>query len=233
MIKNIFLDVGYTLVCPKGYSWWFPVNFFELCEKETFERVEKTEEYKKRFQKGYQYLDDNHLLSDENDEYRVFLEFYKMILMPFPELRFDVEKLKVAVKSWVFDYNRAYLYADVIEILEKWKGEGYKLGIISDNFPSLINSLKHLGIHDFFDVIVKSCDYGVWKPHEKMYLAAIEPLNAIGEESVFVDDSTTALEGAERFGIKPVLINRDGKTNTAKYPEFKNLKEVDLYISTI
>jgi len=240
-IKNIFLDAGYTLIYPKMFSWWFPLNFFELCDKELFFEIEKSEEYKKIFAKGYQYLDDNHLLKDENDEYDVFLEFFKIILLPFPELGFDEEKIKITAQNWVFDYERLGIYPDVKIMLEKWKNDGYKLGIISDTWPSLVSVFKHYGIYDYFDVFVKSCDHGIWKPHEKMYLSALNPLNAKGEESVFVDDSIGCLEGAERHGINPIQIARSNnnwtmqfnKSKEEKYPKFENLSEIDGYINSL
>ena len=237
MIKNIFLDAGYTLVYHKSHGWLYPVKFFEFCDKETFLKVEQTDEYKKLFAKGYQYLDDNHLLKDENDEYNVFADFYKMILLPFPELKFDGEKIKKVAESIVFDYAKFDLYDDVKIMLEKWKNDGYKLGIISDTFPSLANCFKHLGVYDYFDVFVMSSDHGVFKPHEKMYLSAMNPLNAKGEESVFVDDGTENLTGAARLGINPIQIARSNNPFTEKeekkYPRFENLKEIDKYIAQL
>ena len=177
MIKNIFLDAGYTLICPKAHSWFFPVNFFDYCDKNLFLKIKESDEYKKNFAKGYKYLDDNHLLKDEKNEYDVFLDFYKILLLPFPELEITEEKIKNITKSIVFDYAKFNLYDDVKIMLKKWKSEGYKLGIISDTFPSLANCFKYLKIYDYFDVFVMSCDHGIWKPHETMYLSALNPLN--------------------------------------------------------
>ena len=241
MIKNIFLDAGYTLIYPKAHSWFLPVNFFEVCDKETFLKIEQTEEYKKLFAKGYKYLDDNHLLKDENDEYDVFLEYYKITLLPFPELGLDEKKIKDVMDSIIFNYDKFNLYGDVIDMLDKWKSEGYKLGIISDTFPSLANCFKHMKIYDYFDVFVMSCDHGIWKPHELMYLSALNPLNAKGEESVFVDDFAINLKGAERFSINPVQITRKdypfstpvSEQELEIYPKFGNLFEIDGYISKL
>ena len=240
MIKNIFLDAGYTLVytVTKAQSWLYPVNFYDFMNEEVFLKISKSEEYKKAFAEGYQYLDDNHLLKDENDEYNVFVEFYKMALLPFPELEINGEKIKKIAESMVFDYDKMAIYPDVKDMLNKWQTEGYKLGIISDTFPSLVNIFKNLEIYDYFDVFVMSSDYGVFKPHEIMYLSALEPLNAKGEESIFVDDFADNLKGAEKFSIKPVQIVRKdnsfskqfNKPEDEIYPKFENLIEIDNYI---
>jgi len=179
------------------------------------------------------------LLKDENEEYVALLEFFKIILLPFPELGFDGEKIKAVAKSWVFDYDRCGLYPDVTDALENWKSGGYKLGVISDTWPSLTNIFRHYNIYGYFDVFVKSCDYGVFKPHETMYLSALGPIGAKGEESVFVDDCIECLEGAEKFGINPLQIARSNnnwsaqfnKSRVEKYPKFENLKEIGEYIS--
>ena len=240
MIKNIFLDAGYTLAYPRAISWWFPVDFFGMCDRETFRAVEKTEEYQAAFKKGYKYLDDNHLLKSEDEEYAVLREFFRILLLPFPSLGFDEEKIKKVAERWVFDYARLALYADVIPMLEKWKAEGYKIGLISDTWPSMVNYFKHYGIYGFFDVFVMSCDHGIWKPHEIMYLSALTPLNAKGAESVFVDDFDDNLEGAVRHGIHPIKIARADNDYSwrlnkggADYPTFENLGEVDAYIRTL
>jgi len=240
MIKNIFLDAGYTLVYPKSHSWLYPVNFFDFCDKELFLKMKGSEKYKKLYAQGYQYLDDNHLLKDENDEYDVFLEFYKIVLLPFPELEIDLDKIKKITQSIVFDYDKFNVYGDVKIMLEKWKSGGYKLGIISDTFPTLAHCFKHLGIYGYFDAFVMSCDYGVWKPHEKMYLSALAPLNAKGEESVFVDDGIENLDGAAKFGINPIQIARSNNNIATqfdrlskKYPKFENLIEIDEYIKSL
>ena len=238
MIKNIFLDAGYTLICPKAHSWFFPVNFFDYCDKNLFLKIKESDEYKKNFAKGYKYLDDNHLLKDEKNEYDVFLDFYKILLLPFPELEITEEKIKNITKSIVFDYAKFNLYDDVKIMLKKWKSEGYKLGIISDTFPSLANCFKYLKIYDYFDVFVMSCDHGIWKPHETMYLSALNPLNAKGEESVFVDDFAVNLKGAAGFSINPIQIIRKGypfstpvsELELEIYPKFENLIEIDGYI---
>ena len=240
-IKNIFLDAGYTLVYQKAFSWFFPVDFSKFCDKELFLKVKESDEYKELFAKGYKYLDDNHLLKDENDEYDVFLEFYKIVLLPFTELEIDENKIKNITESIVFNYDKFNMYDDVKDMLEKWKNDGYKLGIISDTWPSLVNSFKHLGIYDYFDVFVKSCDHGIWKPHEKMYLSALNPLNAKGEESIFVDDFAINLKGAERFSINPIQIARKdypfltpvSELELEIYPKFENLTEIDEYIQNI
>ncbi|MCL2775312.1 MAG: HAD family hydrolase [Oscillospiraceae bacterium] len=241
MIKNIFLDAGYTLIYPKGFSWWFPINFFDFTEKEIFLKVYETEKYKEEFAKASQYLGDNPLLRDENEEYDVFFEFYKRFLLPFPELIIDEEKIKKITASMVFAHDRCGLYPDVKSMLHKWKSEGYNLGIISDTFPSLTNIFKLFEIYDYFDVFVMSCDHGVYKPHEEMYISALNPLKARGEECVFVDDSVECLEGAEKFSINPIQIVRSNnnyiiQSNTSKqekYPKFGNLIEIDEYIRNI
>ena len=159
-------------------------------------------------------------------------------MLPFTELKLNEEKIKKMTESIVFNYDKFYLYDDVKVMLEKWKNDGYKLGIISDTFPTLVNCFKYLGIYDYFDVFVMSCDLGVWKPNEKMYLSALNPLNAKGEESIFVDDFIGNLDGAAKFSINPIQIIRKGndfsgqfnESKEAKYPKFENLAEIDKYI---
>ncbi|MDD4493467.1 MAG: HAD-IA family hydrolase, partial [Eubacteriales bacterium] len=91
------------------------------------------------------------------------------------------------------------------ETLLKLK-EKYKLGIISDTWPSADRILRSGGVEELFDTKTYSCHLGTWKPDAKMYLHALEQMGLPPEQTVFVDDWEPNLDGAAACGIKPVLI---------------------------
>lgn len=60
----------------------------------------------------------------------------------------------------------------------------------------------------YFETIVISTQIGVLKPDEKMYKTAIETLKVNNSESIFIDDNIDNCIGAEKLGIKTILMSR-------------------------
>ena len=77
----------------------------------------------------------------------------------------------------------------------------YKVGIISNAWSQLLDLLDSWEIQDAFDVIIGSGDVGVMKPDPKIYRLALDGLQVLPHESVFVDDFIENIQGAEALGI--------------------------------
>jgi len=95
----------------------------------------------------------------------------------------------------------------------------YKLGIITNTITSreqhVRMALRRIGLEQFFDVILTSVDVGCEKPHEKIFLKALETLKVQPEEAVMVGNRiSTDIVGANRIGMKTILF----KWNE-RYPE--------------
>ena len=56
-----------------------------------------------------------------------------------------------------------------------------------------------------FDVLVFSCAEGMKKPEREIYELTIEKLAVPPEQSVFIDDRTDYIKGAEVVGLKTIL----------------------------
>ena len=72
-----------------------------------------------------------------------------------------------------------------------------------------------------------SCDLGVFKLNEKMYIDALQKCGCKPEETVFIDDSVRNLEGAETLGITPILIAANSAADVeTKYYKIHSLSEL-------
>lgn len=80
----------------------------------------------------------------------------------------------------------------------------YKIGIISNAWQGIADSLVEWGIADAFDMVVGSGDVGVMKPDSRIYRIALERLGAAAAESVFVDDFIENVHGARAVGLHAV-----------------------------
>ena len=69
-----------------------------------------------------------------------------------------------------------------------------------------------------FDTLVFSCAEGLKKPEREIYELTAERLGVTPEQSVFIDDRTDYIKGAEQAGLKTILFKsiEQVKTNLAK-----------------
>lgn len=96
----------------------------------------------------------------------------------------------------------------VFSVLETLR-TSYRLGIVS-NFPhkkALLNTVKRFDLSQFFEAIVISAEFGVRKPHPKIFQEALRTLNVKAFETVFVGDTLkTDIFGAKNVGMKTILV---------------------------
>lgn len=90
------------------------------------------------------------------------------------------------------------------ETLEELKRRGYKLGVISDTWPSVSLQLAALGIAHLFDALTYSFELGVYKPDQALYMDALAKLNLPGQVCTFIDDRPGNLLGAQAVGMRGV-----------------------------
>ena len=65
--------------------------------------------------------------------------------------------------------------------------------------------MKISGLHDYFDEIVSSHDYGVPKQEQKFWEELTNQISFNKERSIFFDDSLDVLKSASRFNIKNII----------------------------
>jgi putative hydrolase of the HAD superfamily len=99
-----------------------------------------------------------------------------------------------------------------VETLAELRARGYGLGLItvcSEDVPELWDETAFA---DLFDATVFSCSVGLRKPDPRIYRLACEQLGVQPEEAMFVGDGANdELAGAERVGMRAVLIHRAGE----------------------
>ncbi|RKU32452.1 hypothetical protein C6499_03265 [Candidatus Poribacteria bacterium] len=115
---------------------------------------------------------------------------------------------------YLFAANSATLYDDVIPTLQHFRDAGFKLAIVSNWDTPLDPLTERLGIAEYFDAIVASHDARVRseKPDPHIFNYALAAVGVLPEETVHVGDTYEAdIVGAQGVGIRPILLDRDGK----------------------
>ena len=100
------------------------------------------------------------------------------------------------------------LFDDAIETLETLRGRGYRLASVTNRSlggPRFLEEVDELGLAQFFEEIVISCDLGYMKPHPKIFRHTLEALGIEPQEAVMVGDSLRAdVAGAQALGMTAV-----------------------------
>lgn len=103
------------------------------------------------------------------------------------------------------------LFNDTCDVLSELADRGHRLGVVSNWAPTLDESLRLLGIRDYFEVVVCSALVGSRKPEAKIFQVALDLLDAEPRDCVYVgDDVDVDVTGARAAGIRPILIDRLG-----------------------
>jgi HAD superfamily hydrolase (TIGR01509 family) len=103
-------------------------------------------------------------------------------------------------KAWDFTIN-----AEMIELIDKLRTDGYKVGLLSNNTRENGNKLREEGIAAHFDAFIISADIGYQKPSHEAFQALFDALDVKADETVFTDDSPSSLSLAAEIGYYPLL----------------------------
>ena len=123
----------------------------------------------------------------------------------------------------------AVAYPETVFVLRWFRERGFRMGVVSDTFPSLQLTLEAAGLGEFFDCYVCSDQVGVMKPDPRIYQAALDALDVTAEESLYVDDYDVEADGARKMGFTAFHICRDGEP---KEPwDIASLSEMIAYLS--
>jgi len=93
----------------------------------------------------------------------------------------------------------------------------YRLGLLSNAPAASQRWLERLGLLELFDAVVISGLVGVMKPDARIYRLALQRLNLLPQEALFVDDDPANVEGALAVGMEAVLFTDP----TTLYEELK------------
>jgi putative hydrolase of the HAD superfamily len=101
------------------------------------------------------------------------------------------------------------IFEDVLPALNALCSRGFRLGVISNWDDRLRPLLRRLGLYDYFDPIVVSCEVGASKPARIAFLQAASQLGASPGAVLHVGDSLEMdVQGAQAAGFAAVWLDR-------------------------
>ncbi len=122
-------------------------------------------------------------------------------------------------------------FAEVRDALKKLKQSNYKLAILSNGTPDLLNELVVSNqLKDIFDDIFSVEEAGIFKPDSKVYDLPINKYNIEKNEVLFLSANTWDVSGAGNYGYNTVWLNRNNnifdKLDFEPNQQISNLSEL-------
>ena len=101
-------------------------------------------------------------------------------------------------------------FTEVRDTLKKLKQSNYKLAILSNGTPDLLNELVVSNqLKDIFDDIFYVEEACIFKPDSKVYDLPINKYNIEKNEVLFLSANTWDVSGAGNYGYNAVWVNRN------------------------
>src|SRR5690606_9095412 len=92
---------------------------------------------------------------------------------------------------------------DAKQVLEQLKSQGYQLAIVSNGgHDTRLNTIRGLGIADYFEEIISSGLVGFNKPQPEIFQITAQRLGGLTEHSLYiVDHPNNDIQGAKNAGM--------------------------------
>ena len=101
-------------------------------------------------------------------------------------------------------------FSEVKETLNKLKKKDFKLAILSNGTPSLLENLvKNNNLENIFDDIFSVEEVGIFKPDSKVYELPVKKYNIQKDEILFLSANTWDVSGGGNYGYNSVWVNRN------------------------
>ena len=132
-------------------------------------------------------------------------------------------------------YKNLSPFPEVKETLNKLKEANYKLAILSNGTPGLLNQLvKSNDLENMFDDIFSIEEVGIYKPDSKVYDIPIKKYRVQKNQIFFLSANTWDVSGAGNYGYNSVWVNRNNNIfDNLDYKPSRKIKSLDQLLEII
>ena len=122
-------------------------------------------------------------------------------------------------------------FEEVPKVLKSLKEKNFKLAILSNGTPSLLNELvRSNNLNNLFDDIFSIEEVGVFKPDFKVYDMPVKKYKIEKNEIAFLSANTWDVSGGGNYGYNSIWVNRNNnifdKLDYSPQNEIKNLNDL-------
>lgn len=219
--KGVLLDIDNTLYDYKSTHTKALSDVFRFCH-------EKFDISHEDIKTGYDIARKKvHIdLKETASSHNRLLYFQKMLeLLAVNPL---IYSLDIYNTYWNTFLDNIEVFEGVYDFLEKYKG---KVCLVTDLTAHIqYRKIKKIGLDNYINCIVTSEEAGREKPHQYIFMLALQKLNLRPDDVCVIGDSFEKdIYGASNLGIKSYWINRAKKTenfDNKLVTEVKSFKEI-------
>jgi len=148
------------------------------------------------------------------------------------EKSMNLYKIDNSMKSELLNlYKVLSPFSEVKETLKKLKILKYKLAILSNGTPKLLNELVASNdLNDLFDDVFSAEEVKIFKPDTRVYDLPITKYSIKKNEVLFLSANTWDVSGAGNYGYNSVWVNRNNnifdKLDFEPTKQISNLSEL-------
>jgi len=145
-------------------------------------------------------------------------------------------KIDISMRSELLDlYKTLSIFPEVKEVLNNLKEKNYKLAILSNGTPALLNQLvKSNNLDSIFDDIFSIEEVGIFKPSSKVYDIPIKKYQIQKNDVVFLSANTWDISGGGNYGYNTVWLNRNNNTfDNLDYKPQNHIKDLSELLDII
>ena len=185
-----------------AYGTLFDVNSAaEKCKNKIGEKWEDFANHWRTTQLEYTWL--RSLMNRHKDFWHVTEDSLKKSM--------EAYKIETSMRNDLLNlYKVLSPFEEVLETLKSLKDKKYKLAILSNGTPELLNELvKTNNLESFFDDIFSIEEVGVYKPDTKVYDIPIKKYGIKKNEVIFLSSNTWDVSGGGNYGYQSIWVNRN------------------------
>ena len=195
-----------------AYGTLFDVNSAaEKCKEKIGDKWESFANYWRTTQLEYTWL--RSLMKRHKDFWQITEESLDKSMVAFnidPEMKNELLNL----------YKVLSPFQEVPETLKLLKEKNFKLAILSNGTPSLLNDLvKSNDLDNLFDDLFSIEEVKIYKPDSKVYDLPIKKYEIKKNEVAFLSANTWDVSGAGNYGYNAIWVNRNN--NIFDYLDYK------------
>ncbi|MGD0855556.1 MAG: HAD-IA family hydrolase [Dehalococcoidia bacterium] len=163
---------------------------------------------------------------EEKEKYAVYTQYALGILKGANPPATAEQALQILAKAFSIGF-KFVTYNDSLPALKAVKDKNLKVGVISNIGQEIDSYCTELGLDPYLDFKVTSFEVGFDKPRPEIFQLALQKAGCNPAEAIFVGDQYEQdILGSRGVGMKPVLLDRDGKCKTCDCTVIKSLMAI-------
>ena len=185
-----------------AYGTLFDVNSAaEKCKDKIGDKWESFANYWRTTQLEYTWL--RSLMNRHKDFWQVTEDSLDKSMKAF--------KINLAMRNELLNlYKKLSTFPEVKGALNDLKKKNYKISILSNGTPALLNEfVSSNNLDNVFDDIFSIEEVGIYKPDSKVYNLPIKKYQIKKDEVAFLSANTWDVSGGGNFGYNSIWVNRN------------------------